>query len=184
MATQAQAVLISPVSGAILQGDTSRFPSSINDVGFVIDGVINFDQFLSFRTHISAPDGIVRFDLGDTYDLSSLRFWNNAGSNGFDTEGVSAFSLALLTPVLTEISTTAFNPKDGLAAQDFGLTGTGVRFIDMTVTAGHMGQNQFGTYTAFYEIQFDAELTAVPTPSTLALLGFGLLGLGVRRRAC
>lgn len=169
----AQAAPISPVSVSVLSGTHLTHPHNVP--GAIIDGVIDFDEWVSFR--LSGGPGILRFDLGDVYDVSAVTIWNNGGFIEGDTEGVSAFDLVLLSASDSVIADDTFFPDDILAGQTFAAFGDGVRFIEMVVLASHGA-----SYSLFHEVQFDAVLSPVPAPGALALLGLGLLGLCGRRR--
>lgn len=173
VAASAQAAPISPVSVSVLSGTHLTHPHNIPSA--IIDGVIDFDEWVSFT--LSGGPGVLRFDLGADYDVSGVTIWNNGGFIEGDTEGVGMFTLDLLSASESTVSSGNFFPSDILAAQSFAAFGSAVRFIDMTVLLSHGA-----SYSLFHEIQFDAVLSPVPAPGALALLGFGLIGLAVRRK--
>jgi len=132
------------------------------------------------------------FDLGDNYFIDKLALWNE------DVFGIKEFSVSTSLDA-TSYSTVGTglkptdNPFDPSAPLDygvdvFGLTTSIGRYIRIDIT-----QNGFYSYVdngatititdvvSMGEIAFST--TSVPEPSTMLLLGTGLLGLaGIRKK--
>jgi hypothetical protein len=182
---QADAATITPVSGST--ADNIQW----GNIDLVIDGTPNYEQYLGIGYYNTGnPWGgpyTVRFDLGDTYDLTSFNLWNNGGSNDDDGEGVNDFTLNFFDAASASAGTISDNALDFLAKQtiNFDTTKTGVRFVDFVINSNHSDSTR--EYALFYEINFEGSRSEtsspVPEPSTMLLFGVGLFGMaGIARR--
>jgi len=134
----------------------------------------------------------ITLDLGGTYDLETVNFWNYAERwNGtyYNNRGVKDFQLEFSTDGgltfgnNTGILTAAMADESGASSGQVTYAG---ETFDITDQAGvtHVKfialNNHGGNYHGFSEINFTGEV--VPEPSSAALLGLGGLALILRRR--
>jgi len=155
-------------------------------------------------THVLANQWI-QFDLGDSYVLSTVQVWNNnqTSAGGLQNSGINQldiyFSSALTDPgdpegagagnwtlwkedAIFTIATGANDYTGFDMATDTGvntaLPTTAVRWVRFEVDSVFSDNATYPGSVGLAEIQF----TAVPEPSTTALLGLAGLSLILRRR--
>lgn len=169
---------------------TSAGGSSNNtySYGYGIEKVIDApsadaEEFHSQQTHIwytFAPGGglELRFDLGQSYDISTLHFWNYNGE-AYDVDQIDfSFFDAANTSVGGLTINPALGSPGGIEAEDISLAAPlNVRYVTAFLT-GTNGQ------VDFQNMGFTAEVSAVPEPAAWAMMiaGLGFAGAGLRRR--
>ena len=115
------------------------------------------------------------FDFGVEYDINTLHFWNYTAES-FDVDSISfTFFNGLDNLVGTQSLAPALGSAGGILAEDILLPAPlNVRYVTAFLT-GSNGQ------VDFQNIGFTAELSdptpGIPVPSSIALIGIGLLGL-------
>jgi hypothetical protein len=153
--------------GASMSGAFGFQPDSVISGGSttVADPTVEF-------TVPGAAGAFVSADFSDAA-LSLLYF---TGSN--DALGINAFwEFTILDTGLFFASVSEIGDNYPLGMNFLGITGDGLGLRFEFDNFGHGSDETFG---ATYSI---ATATAVPAPATVALLGFGLLGLRLRRKA-
>lgn len=118
------------------------------------------------------------FDFQQEYDITTLHFWNYTGE-AYDVDNIDfEFYNSSNVSVGTLSVQPALGSSPGITAQDIALAAPlNVQFVTAFLT----GSNR---EVDFQNIGFTAEVSQpnpVPEPTTLGLLGLGLLGL-LRKR--
>jgi hypothetical protein len=130
-------------------------------------------------------------DLGALYDLTDIHIWQftrnsvsndaNRGVNQFDvlvSADNSIFNEVITNANLTKALNSGGLPTGNEPVQSFALVQTGVRYITIGVDSTHEGNSDW--QGGIGEVRFEG--TAVPEPTTTALLGLGGIALILRRR--
>ena len=193
------AVLITPdgATSSTTVGGTRTIAEAINNSDLSGTGIsvtethlINSDSagyWLSASTAVGSGTETISFDLGGTYDVDTIHQWVYTRS-GATKRGLQTFDIAFSTNngvsystavtaaslsmgAFTEPAVTALPAQTRTFTEQTGVTN--IQFSNL--------QN-FGdtSYFGLSEIKFEG--TAVPEPSSVALLGLGGLGLLIRRR--
>jgi hypothetical protein len=156
-----------------------------------VHGMVRDTQFLAVPSN-----AWVMFDLGQSYDVSSMKVWNyfadedftshtGRGFKGVTIEYGSAATVATGTWT-TQTGTSSINQfaepttpgatpgvtYDFVVAEGEAIT---ARYIKFTPTSNWAGNTE---YNGLSEVQF----TAVPEPATMSLLAIGGIALIRRRR--
>ncbi len=156
-----------------------------------ISGVTDFSTFTSSGvTHggfepnswLSAKEvysGYVTFDLGAEYSIEDFVMWN--GAIGINTS-VNGFSLTTSLFSDFRVSTLVGNfsgHRKNYDATVYDMINTTAQYIRLDITGN------FDPYccTAIGEIAFNANsVESVPEPTSIILLGLGLVGMGFSRK--
>lgn len=166
-------------------------PGSFNNTfnnGNTIDKVIDApssdaEEFHNQTTHIwftadSIGGGLeLVFDFGQSYDISTLHFWNYTGE-GFDVDNID---FTFFDQNNSQIGSLSVQPapgsSPGILSEDINLAAPiNVQFVKAFLT----GSNR---EVDFQNIGFTAEVSQVPAPAAFWLFSTGLLGMfGIIRR--
>lgn len=199
----------SPSQGAVIMGVTIEDVSSELAAGsfdrlsdYLVDGS-GFDEINGFHANtpeqsmwlnVGASDpaaslAVITFDLGASYDLTSLAVWNyNEVQNGNTDRGADEVELLLASSesgAFTSLGTFNFSPGPGLTnrnfRQDIDLSSftaaDNARLVRFNILSNHGDGDDF---VGLSEVLFDG--IAVPEPGRTALLTLGFFGIAARRR--
>jgi len=197
--------ILSPT--AIIQntlGDRDGFVDSGNIIngsglatGFT-SGVTDFDTYLSgspshtlvavdnewFASN-AVTSGFLDFDLGADYTLDRVAIWNE------DAAGVSRLEILTSLDSSFAVSTShgffslTNNTRDvDYLADVLGLGGpVSARYVRFSILGAYSDEQGAANQASLGEVAFSVVTTDVPEPGTVGLMGLGLVGLGLRRRA-
>jgi len=152
-----------------------------------------FDDIKSIAgRYVTADPFTITLDLGGTYDIETVNFWNYAerwSGTYYNDRGVKDFDLEFSTDGGTTFANTI--SLTAAKADDTGASSGDVLYdgetFDIADQAGvtHVKfiakNNHGGNYNGFSEINFTG-VAVVPEPSSAALLGLAGLALILRRR--
>jgi len=154
-----------------------------NTIEKVIDAPsADAEEFHDQATHIwftanSIGGGLeLVFDFGQSYDISTLHFWNYTGE-GFDVDNVD---FTFFDKNNLEIGVLSLEPalgsSPGILSEEINLAAP---LNVQSVTAFLTGTN---AQVDFQNIGFTAEVSQVPVPAAFWLFGSGLIGIvGMRK---
>jgi len=187
------------VNGSFEQPGTSCFSATTTLPGWnVVSGNIDIDTGTSRCSGISAADGNFFIDLlGSSYpgtieqsfettagSAYMVSFWFGGNPQWqylpYANDGPIKSMNALIDG---DIAATYSIDTAGMSAYDAGWLLYSFEFVasSATTTLGFQSLNTGGVFGSFLD-GVTVEQVQVPEPSTLALFGLGLLGLGIARR--
>jgi hypothetical protein len=153
----------------------------------------------SQTTHLwfssTAPNVVLdlRFDFLQQYDLSTLHFWNYS-SDSYDVDQINFtfYNGANVQVGALQTFPTASPSDNDITAQNYTLLAPlNVRYVTALLT-GYNGEIDFQNMGFTASLSTDrcvqnpndpiCNPTSVPEPGTIALMGLGLLGVGMARR--
>ena len=157
-----------------------------------IQGVIAFTG--GFTDNVDDTTGTGTLDFADVVNLPSYRtgdFYDVIQGNFI---GVSFGPIAVVADVITPLPISMWSLIDGdgdatgfvldtVTNYTNGSSGVEVDgFGTLSLTGFADTRGKFSLDTADNKLTFDADAEAITSPGTMALLGFGLIGLGLARR--
>ncbi len=143
-----------------------------------VSGVTDFDSFVATTTHNSNPGsdfvtssaiGYIDYNLGGIFNIDRIAFWNFGVNLSY---AVTAFDLTGNSTLLGTFNPSVQSNPNPAQVFSFGPITTQFFRLDNFVNNGASG-------LAIGEVAFG---TSVPEPTTLALIGLGLAGIGWKRR--
>jgi hypothetical protein len=175
--------------------DGSGFTSTLTDANVLTvehEPATSTDNHYLGNTGNGGADSIaatvITFDLGGAYDVTDIYLWQyhrsqtGRGLRSFDiafsTDGGTTFGTAVAASTLgiTEFTIGSTSGNSTAQQRTFSSTQSGVDAIQFSIIVNHGDTTRLG----ISEIRFGG--TAVPEPSSTALLGLGGLAFILRRR--
>lgn len=187
---------VNPTSGSLdmtydQSGLSTPYISNVTDFDAYIGGnpthelAVNPSNAWTSATDPTYP-GVVDFDLGGTFFVESLALWNLGGGFDFNLREFRLLAddnAAFSSPVT--LGTFDASPSGSSVAapvQTFDFASTSASFVRLEILSnqGTIGGATGSTNVGFGEVAFN--VTSVPEPSSMALVGVGIGLVGLRRR--
>ena len=172
------------LSNSMGTGDGS-IANTFNQTGLsaaYVSGVTDYDTYVATHpTNNSANAwasprgpalGFIDYDLGAVFNLTSFALWTQNNING-----IRDFEI-LVDGILAGSFVAAQEAAANIAVQKFDFAALSGQVVRLNVLSIYGGLN-----VNIGEVAFESDVAAVPMPAPLALVGLGILGLGLHRRA-
>lgn len=173
-------------------GDQSPTPTELtNGVLGTVPSPFSDPEWVGIGPDQVPDDGLVQpgltFDLGTFYNLSSLSIHylsDNPSESGSGVRAPDSVDISFSDDGTTFTTPFTFS---GFLNQDvaFGPPLAFTALIDVTGNSGQFARLEFfndAPWTFLSEIEFEGEVPFIPEPSSLTLIGLGIIGLGRYRR--
>lgn len=130
--------------------------------------------------------GNLDLDLGSSYVIDKFAFWNRGFSSDSQLNGFTVFT-STVSDFSTSTNVGSFNATQqgsttAVPVEVFNLADSTGRYVRINITSNHGGPTRPAVVAGEMAFGVSAASTAVPEPSSLALMiCFGALGLTARR---